>query len=121
MENSDAYKIPGLLSLSDPLVAISVVLSDYNISFAEVCKKTRRRDILKYRQIVHTVLSRHTGLSMTEIGNRVGCKDHATVIHSKRVISASEYVYRKHMVKEELLVLYTEIERKYLKLTVRIN
>lgn len=121
MQNSDAYKIPGLLSLSDPFVAISVVLSDYNITFAEVCRNTRRRDILKYRQIVHTVLSRHTKLSFTEIGKRVGNKDHSTVIHSKEVISASEYIYRKHMVKEDLLILYTEIERKYLKLTEKIN
>lgn len=116
MNNSDAYKIPGIHSLSDPLVAISVVLTDYNISFADVCANSRKRDILKYRQVIHTILLRYTSMTSIEIGKRVGGKDHTTVLYSQKQIAITEFLFKKRMIREELYILYKDIECKYLKL-----
>lgn len=117
MINSTAYIVPGIINLTDPISAIRIVLSDYNMSLDEICRKTRKKSVVQYRQVIQTILSRHTKMSLSEIGKIIGGKDHATVLHSKDVINNTEFLFKKRMIKEDLYVLYSDIETKYLELT----
>lgn len=52
----------------------------------EIIKKTREREIVSQRQRLQTLLCYNTRLSLAGIGQITGGKDHATVLHSKRVV-----------------------------------
>lgn len=51
-----------------------------------VLNRTRKREYVTARQIGMYLLSKHTKISLTDIG-RLYAKDHATVIHAKKVVS----------------------------------
>jgi chromosomal replication initiation ATPase DnaA len=99
----------------DPLEIIDDILKKtYNISLNEICVKSRKKEIVRMRQIVQTILRRHTWWSLAEIGVAVGMRNHATVINSIKVIEDSEFVYKKTGKKQEVYSIYKEIESKFI-------
>jgi chromosomal replication initiator protein len=48
---------------------------------------TRRREVVEKRQILHYFAKNYTRESLSCIGRYFGNKDHATVLHSERVIN----------------------------------
>lgn len=54
----------------------------FDIKVPEMISKRRSREIVIPRQIAMFLIKKYTGLSLTEIGQRFGGKDHATVINS---------------------------------------
>lgn len=59
------------------------IVSDYfNISEDLIYEKTRRKEIVKARQIIMYVLREDFSVSYPHIGQKLGGKDHTTVIHS---------------------------------------
>ncbi|MBP6884641.1 MAG: chromosomal replication initiator protein DnaA [Candidatus Pacebacteria bacterium] len=54
----------------------------YNIEEESVYEKTRRKEIVKVRQIVMYILREDFNVSYPLIGQKLGGKDHTTVIHS---------------------------------------
>lgn len=59
------------------------VISDfYNIEEESVYEKTRRKEIIKPRQIIMYVLREDFNISYPAIGQKLGGRDHTTVIHS---------------------------------------
>lgn len=52
------------------------------VSYDEVCGNSRARRLTRARQMMMYVLKNSTNLSLTEIGNVCGGRDHATVVYA---------------------------------------
>jgi chromosomal replication initiator protein len=61
---------------------IRVVSEFYNINEASLFEKTRKKEIVKPRQIAMFILREDFNVSYPTIGERFGGRDHTTVIHS---------------------------------------
>lgn len=60
----------------------------YRIKIAELLSKKRTRNITRPRQIAMTLARELTTMSLPEIGNAFGGKDHSTVIHACQTVSS---------------------------------
>ncbi|MES2087938.1 MAG: chromosomal replication initiator protein DnaA [Patescibacteria group bacterium] len=73
---------------SKPKKAISVkevtkaVASFFNIEESDIYEKTRRKEVVKPRQLVMYILREDFRISYPLIGQKLGGRDHTTVIHS---------------------------------------
>lgn len=61
---------------------VKTIAEFYNINEEEVYKKTRRKEAVKPRQIVMYILREDFNISYPSIGQKIGGRDHTTVIHS---------------------------------------
>ncbi len=61
---------------------VKVVSDFYNIEEPQIYEKTRRKEIVKARQVVMYILREDFNVSYPLIGAKLGGKDHTTVIHS---------------------------------------
>ena len=61
---------------------IRIVSEFYNIEEATIYEKTRRKEIVKPRQIAMFILREDFQISFPTIGEKFGGRDHTTVIHS---------------------------------------
>ncbi|MDQ5929352.1 MAG: chromosomal replication initiator protein [Bacteroidota bacterium] len=63
--------------------AVVKLVSDYyNLEESSIYEKTRRKEIVKARQMVMYILREDFNVSYPLIGQKLGGKDHTTVIHS---------------------------------------
>lgn len=68
-----------ILSIKD----ITKVVADfYNIDENHIYEKTRRKEVVKPRQLVMYILREDCSVSFPLIGQKLGGRDHTTVIHS---------------------------------------
>lgn len=65
-----------------PLGMVKSMCEKMSISFDEICGNSRARRVVRARQIMMAVLKNVTNLSLTEIGNICGGRDHATVVYA---------------------------------------
>lgn len=65
---------------------ISKVCEHYNIDETAIHTKTRKREIVQVRQIAMFLAKRHTDNSASKIGQLIGKRDHATVLHACKTI-----------------------------------
>jgi len=61
---------------------VKVVADFYNVEENSIYEKTRRKEIVKARQMVMYILREEFNVSYPLIGQKLGGKDHTTVIHS---------------------------------------
>jgi chromosomal replication initiator protein len=61
---------------------VKVVADFYKINEQSVYEKTRRKEIVKARQMIMYILREEFSVSYPLIGQKLGGKDHTTVIHS---------------------------------------
>ena len=61
---------------------IQTVSDFYNIDEKTLCEKTRRKEVVKPRQITMYILREYLNTSYPYIGSKLGGKDHTTVIHA---------------------------------------
>lgn len=61
---------------------IKIVSNFYNIDEQSIYDKTRRKDIIRPRQVVMYILREDFNISYPSIGQKIGGRDHTTVIHS---------------------------------------
>ena len=61
---------------------VKIVSNYYSLEESSVYEKTRRKEIVKARQIVMYLLREDFNVSYPLIGQKLGGKDHTTVIHS---------------------------------------
>jgi chromosomal replication initiator protein len=54
----------------------------YNVDETSIYEKTRRKEVVKARQVVMYILREDFNISFPLIGQKLGGKDHTTVIHS---------------------------------------
>ena len=65
-----------------PLMMVKSMCEKMGVSYDEICGNSRARRLVRARQIMMAALKNGTNLSLTEIGNVVGGRDHATVIYA---------------------------------------
>ena len=68
-----------LLSVKD---VVKTVSEFYNLSEESIYNKTRRKEVVKPRQVVMYILREDFNVSFPSIGEKLGGRDHTTVIHS---------------------------------------
>jgi chromosomal replication initiator protein len=61
---------------------VTIVASFYNLEESVIYEKTRRKEVVKPRQIVMFLLREDFNVSYPTIGQKLGGRDHTTVIHS---------------------------------------
>jgi chromosomal replication initiator protein len=66
-----------------------VVSNYFNIDLKEIQSKSRKREIVQARQVTMFLSKKYTDFSYSHIGNLVGRRDHATVLHACRAIQNS--------------------------------
>ncbi len=66
---------------------IDKVCERYDVKREDLFSKCRKRIFVQVRQIAMYLAQQHTQLSVTRIGTLVGNRDHATVLHSCKVVS----------------------------------
>ena len=62
----------------------------YNIPLSDIIKRSRKKEIVRPRQIAMFLLREETKSSFPEIGNKLGGRDHSTVIHAYEKIKKEE-------------------------------
>lgn len=61
---------------------IKIVADFYNIDPDSICDKTRRKEVVRPRQVTMYILRNDFSTSYPTIGDKLGKRDHTTVIHS---------------------------------------
>ncbi len=61
---------------------IKIIADFYNIDEASIYEKTRRKEVVKPRQLTMYILREDFNVSYPSIGQKLGGRDHTTVIHS---------------------------------------
>ncbi len=81
-----------LLNTSEKEVTIEyiqeIICQYFNISMETLNSKSRKREIAMARQIAMYLSHKNTDMSLKNIGQKFGGRDHTTVIHASRTIEA---------------------------------
>jgi chromosomal replication initiator protein len=107
----NTYILPGLRKLNNTDEVISMVCKNYQVSIDEIRSKSRKKEVSWPRQVICFLLYRMGNLSYKEIGFRV-MRDHATVIHSVKVVEDRIAIYAP--IKSEVMELLSLIKSKKL-------
>jgi chromosomal replication initiator protein len=67
---------------------VKVICDFYNIKEDSVYDKTRKKEVVKPRQVIMYILREDFNISFPSIGEKLGGRDHTTVIHSCEKIKA---------------------------------
>lgn len=65
---------------------IDVVCKHFGIDTTAIHTKSRKREIVQVRQIAMYLAKKHTDSSSSKIGQLIGGKDHATVLHACKIV-----------------------------------
>ena len=65
-----------------PISMVKSMCEKMSVSVDEICGNSRARRLVRARQIMMAALKDATNLSLTEIGNVCGGRDHATVVYA---------------------------------------
>ena len=65
---------------------IAKVCSHYEIEESAIHTKTRKREVVQVRQVAMFLAKKHTDASSSKIGQLIGNKDHATVLHACKIV-----------------------------------
>ena len=93
----------------DPEKVLKRVSEYYKISVDDLCKKTRKKEIVHPRQVLMFILREDLDVSFLNIGNLLGGRDHSTVIHSYEKVKSNlnnDYKLKKEV--EEIRAIIKE-------------
>ena len=65
---------------------IEKVCQHYQVDTSTIHTKTRKREVVQVRQVAMYLAKKHTETSSSKIGQMIGNKDHATVLHACKII-----------------------------------
>ncbi len=83
-----------LTTISPPQEIISAYCQMAGIEEGDIIGDTKPRDLADNRHAIMYALRAHTGLSLKEIGSRLGGRDHTTVLHGANKIERALGHYR---------------------------
>lgn len=86
-----------------PQFIIKNVVDFYGINLNDLIKRGRKKEIVRPRQIVMYLLREELKLSFPEIGQKLGGRDHSTVIHACEKIKKEEE--NDETTKQELVLI----------------
>lgn len=90
-----------------PPIILKSVADFYNISLSDLLKRSRKKEVVKPRQIAMYLLREETKLSFPEIGQKLGGRDHSTVIHAYEKIKNEVNI--DEPLKQELILIKERI------------
>ncbi len=102
MEIAQRLLADTLQTKKTPVAMVKDMCEKLAVSYDAVCGNGRSRNLVLARQIMMVVLKNATSLSLSEIGNFVGGRDHATVLYAIKQIEK---------VKQADLVLSAQIQQ----------
>jgi chromosomal replication initiator protein len=79
---------------------VKIVSDYYNVEENFIYEKTRKKEIVKPRQIIMYLLREDMNISYPSIGEKLGGRDHTTVIHSCEKIK--EDIKTNNLLSQEL-------------------
>ena len=77
---------------TSPQAVLKTVADFYNIGPADLTRRSRKKEVVKPRQVAMYLLREEIKLSFPEIGLKLGGRDHSTVIHACEKIRREEQV-----------------------------
>lgn len=84
---------------------VKTVCDFYNLEEESIYNKTRRKEVVKPRQVVMYILREDFNISFPSIGEKLGGRDHTTVIHSYEKIK--EDIKTNPLLSQEITQLRT--------------
>ena len=96
---------------TSPQSILKSVAEFYNISSSDLIKRSRKKEIVKPRQVAMFLLREETKLSFPEIGQKLGGRDHSTVIHACEKIKAESSV--DEPLKQELVLIRERVYNSF--------
>lgn len=94
-----------------PQSILKAVADFYNISPTDLSRRSRKKEIVKPRQIAMFLLREETKLSFPEIGQKLGGRDHSTVIHACEKIKSESSV--DELLKQELVLIRERVYNSF--------
>ena len=88
---------------------VRAVCTHYGLEPATIHTKSRKRDVVQARQVAMYLAKTYTDLSTAKIGNLIGNRDHATVLHACKTIKALREVDKAFQV--ELDEIQAELKK----------
>ncbi len=92
---------------TSPQTILKTVADFFSISSADLTKRSRKKEVVKPRQIAMYLLREEIKLSFPEIGIKLGGRDHSTVIHACEKIKKEEQI--SESLKNELVMIRQRI------------
>ncbi len=96
---------------TSPQTVLKSVADFYNISINDLVKRSRKKEVVKPRQVAMFLLREETKLSFPEIGQKLGGRDHSTVIHACDKIKKEEA--EDELQKQELLLIRERVYNSF--------
>ena len=94
-----------------PQVILKSVADFYSISLNDLFKRSRKKEVVKPRQVAMFLLREDTKLSFPEIGQKLGGRDHSTVIHACEKIKGESSV--DESLKQELVLIKERVYNSF--------
>lgn len=88
---------------TSPQAILKAVADFYNIVPPDLTKRSRKKEVVKPRQVAMYLLREEIKLSFPEIGQKLGGRDHSTVIHACEKIKREES--ENENLKQELVLI----------------
>jgi chromosomal replication initiator protein len=86
------------------------VCAHYQIEEAAIHTKTRKREVVQVRQLAMYLAKKYTDASSSKIGQYIGKKDHATVLHACKMVKDQVEVDKAY--KAEVEEIEASLHRK---------
>jgi len=96
---------------TSPQTVLKAVADFYDLSLADLIKRSRKKEVVKPRQVAMFLLREETKLSFPEIGQKLGGRDHSTVIHACEKIKGEIAV--DEPLKQELVLIKERVYNSF--------
>ncbi|MBX4211549.1 MAG: chromosomal replication initiator protein DnaA, partial [Candidatus Yanofskybacteria bacterium] len=96
---------------TSPQFVLKAVADFFNISLPDLTKRSRKKEVVRPRQIAMYLLREEIKLSFPEIGLKLGGRDHSTVIHACEKIKKEESM--SEPLKQELILIKERIYNSF--------
>lgn len=96
---------------TSPQVILKSVAEFYNITANDLVKRSRKKEVVRPRQVAMFLLREETKLSFPEIGQKLGGRDHSTVIHACEKIRGESSI--DEPLKQELVLIRERVYNSF--------
>lgn len=96
---------------TSPQTILKSVADFYSISLNDLLKRSRKKEVVKPRQVAMFLLREETKLSFPEIGQKLGGRDHSTVIHACTKIKETSSI--DDPLKQELVMIKERVYNSF--------
>jgi len=94
-----------------PEVVIKIVSEFYNIPEKDLLSHSRKKELVKPRQIIMYILREYLKYSFPTIARKLGDRDHTTVLHAYNKIS--QQLNKDHLLTQEINLIKEKIYNKH--------